>query len=124
MTAQDLTPGAPAQSRWPQLPTAVTGISGGMSAAGLLAAGAPVWIVALLCVITIVVMGIIWLVITVIPQESGHRLDWWREILGYLERKRTAPTGPAVRHSHIAGRVPPSQRHRSASRTVRLRARR
>jgi hypothetical protein len=50
---------------------------------------------------TIVATVVIWLAITLLPQESEHKLAWWREVFGYLERKRVVTAPPAARRRRI-----------------------
>lgn len=67
------------------MPSIAAGVSGAVSAL----AGAPWWLSAAgfgLCAFGLVVMAIQ----AVFPQESGDRLDWWREFWEYRRTRRRA----------------------------------
>lgn len=94
-------PGAPRHAGGPALTVAGTATT----ATALAAAGAPWWAT------TVVVAGgtLLAAVQAVFPQESGHRLEWWRDRrrYGFSRRSATRPDRPEGRPSAVSGRPGP-----------------
>ena len=86
-------------SRWARTGHVVAGGS------GIALSGTALHLQLLPTVIVVLLLGmqfVIQLVMCVFPQQSKDRLDWWKRLFCYLERRRTTP------RSGDGGGIPPS----------------
>lgn len=94
--SQDVPPGDRPQRHGRHRPAVAVGtlLGGQVSGVSMALAGTPWWAVALAAVVLAVISAAILAAQILVPHESAHKLDWWREVFHYLEkrgRRRRSP---------------------------------